>query len=181
MKTRSSEVHVTPAALVSHTIVRIQGEQDGDITVSHACSPATRLRVQWGELLMTMLSAQAVQGVLEGFCAARAAVTLIPRQIPAPPPIAAEPFAVPTVAIDWIRRPAYAVVPRQELSRDRARQIRWLDLHLGPVTFQILDQNGAVSAVDLLTKAHRTATQVFLDGPDFAADPRDQDYPPQQG
>jgi len=181
MKTRSTEAHVTPAALVSHTIVRVQGVQDGDITVTHACSPATRLRVQWGCLLMTMLSAQATQGVLEGFCAARAAMVLIPRQIPGPAPITAEPFAVPTTAIDWMRRPAYAVVPRQELSRDRTRQIRWLDLHLGPITFQILDQDGAVSAVDLLTKAHRTATQVFLDGPDFAADPRDQDYPPPQG
>jgi hypothetical protein len=181
MKTRSTEAHVTPAALVSHTIVRVQGVQDGDITVSHACSPTTRLRVQWGGLLMTMLSAQATQGVLEGFCAARAAMALIPRQIPAPAPIAVEPFAVPTVAIDWMRRPAYAVVPRQELSRDRTRQIRWLDVHLGPVTFQILDQDGAVSAVDLLTKAHRTAAQVFLDGPDFAADPRDRDYTPPQG
>ena len=31
MKTRSTEAHVTPAALISHTIVRIQGVQDGDI------------------------------------------------------------------------------------------------------------------------------------------------------
>ncbi|WP_235718656.1 hypothetical protein [Mycolicibacterium goodii] len=85
------------------------------------------------------------------------------------------------MAIDWMRRPAYAVVPRQELSRDRTRQIRWLDLHMGPVTFQILDQDGAVSAVDLLTTAHRTAAQVFLDGPDFAGDPRDQDYALPQG
>ena len=92
--------------------------------------------------------------MLEGFCAAPAAVVLIPRQIPAPAPIAAAPFAVPTTAIDWMRRPAYAVVPRQELSRHRARQIRWLKRHLGPITFQILDQDGAVSAVDLLTKAH---------------------------
>ncbi|KUH91780.1 hypothetical protein [Mycobacterium sp. IS-1556] len=178
MKHRSTEVHVTPAALVSHTIVRIQGEQSGDIAVHHACSPNARLRLQWGGLLMTMLSAQAVQGVLEGFCAARSAMALIPRQIPAPGPAAAEPFAVPTVAIDWMRRPAYAVVPRQELSRDRSRQLRWLDLHMGPITFQVLDQAGAISTVDLLTTAHRTGVQIFLDGPDFAADPRDQDYTP---
>lgn len=178
MKYRSTEVHVTPAALVSHTIVRIQGEQSGDIAVHHACSPNARLRLQWGGPLMTMLSAQAVQGVLEGFCAARSAMALIPRQIPAPRPAEADPFAVPTVAIDWMRRPAYAVVPRQELSRDRSRQVRWLDLHMGPITFQVLDQAGAISTVDLLTTAHRTGVQIFLDGPDFAADPRDQDYTP---
>ncbi len=181
MKTRLTETHLTPAALVSHTIVRIQGEQTGDITVHHACSPVARLRMQWGGLLMTMLSAQAVQAVLEGFCAARAAMTLIPRQIPAPAQAPAEPFAVPTVAIDWMRRPAYAVVPRQELSRDRGRQLRWLDLHMGPITFQVLDQAGAVSTVELLTTAHRTGVQVFLDGPDFAADPRDRDYTPPSG
>ncbi|MGP4057762.1 hypothetical protein ACTWP6_23550 [Mycobacterium sp. 4D054] len=180
MKSRTTETHVTPAALLTHTMVRIQGDQNGDIAVFHACSPEARLRLQWGGLLMTMLSAQAVQGVLEGFCAARAAMTLIPRSIPAPVP-AAEPFAVPTVSIDWTRRPAYAVVPRQELSRDRSRQLRWLDLHMGPVTFQILDQEGGVSAVELLTTAHRTGAQVFLDGPDFAADPRDRDYTPPSG
>lgn len=78
MKTRRTETHLTPAALVSHTMIRIQGEQEGDIAVFHACSPNARLRLQWGGILMTMLSAQACQGVLEGFSAARSAMTLIP-------------------------------------------------------------------------------------------------------
>ncbi|WP_232076819.1 hypothetical protein [Mycobacterium gallinarum] len=104
-----------------------------------------------------------------------------PPTDPGARPATAEPFALPTVAIDWMRRPAYAVVPRQELSRDRARQLRWLDLHMGPVTFQILDQAGGISAVELLTTAHRTGVQVFLDGPDFAADPRERDYAPPNG
>jgi hypothetical protein len=89
-------------------------------------------------------------------------MVLIPRRIPAPAPGPADPFAVPTVAIDWTRRPAYAVVPRQELSRDRSRLIRWLDLHMGPVTFQVLDQAGCRGAVALLRAAHRTAVKVFL-------------------
>ncbi|MCH9729308.1 MAG: hypothetical protein K0U84_06465, partial [Actinomycetia bacterium] len=86
MTTRFTEAHLTPAALVSHTMIRIQGEQDGDLAVHHACSPNARLRLQWGGILMTMLSAGACQGVLEGFSAARSAMTLIPRHIPAPPP-----------------------------------------------------------------------------------------------
>jgi hypothetical protein len=178
MKTRLTEAHLTPAALVSHTMIRIQGEQDGDLAVYHACSPNARLRLQWGGILMTMLNAQACQGVLEGFSAARSAMTLIPRQIPAAPPAAADPFALPTVAIDWTRRPAYAVVPRQELSRDRKRQLKWLDLHMGPVTFQILDQAGCVGAVEILQAAHHTATRVFLDGPEHAQDPTENDYTP---
>jgi len=162
MATRSTDLNVTPAALVSHTMIRIQGDQDGDIAVYHACSPNARLRVQWGGTLMTMLSAEAMQGVLEGFSAARSAMTLIPRRIPAPAPAVADPFALPTVAIDWTRRPAYAVVPRQELSRDKSRQQRWLDLHMGPVTFQVLDQAGCLGAVALLRSAHQTAIEVFL-------------------
>ncbi len=178
MKTRLTETHLSPAALVSHTLIRIQGEQDADLTVHHACSPNARLQLRWGGILMTMVSAQACQGVLEGFSAARSAMTLIPRQIPVPPPAVADAFAVPTVAIDWNRRPAYAVVPRQELSRNRARQLKWLDLHMGPVTFQILDQIGCAGTVDLLRTAHRTAIQVFLDGPEYAKDPTDSDYQP---
>jgi hypothetical protein len=181
MKTRLTEAHLVPAALVSHTMIRIQGDQDGDLAVHHACSPNTRLRLQWGGILMTMLSAQACQGVLEGFSAARSAMTLIPRQIPAAPPDTADPFALPTVAIDWMRRPAYAVVPRQELSRDRSRQLRWLDLHMGPVTFQILDQAGCLGGVTLLRTAHRMATKVFLDGPRFKQDPTRSDYTPPSG
>jgi hypothetical protein len=176
MTTRSTELNVIPAALVSHTMIRIQGDQDGDIAVYHACSPNARLRMQWGGMLMTVLSAQAIQGVLEGFSAARETMALIPRQIPAPAPTVADPFALPTVAIDWTRRPAYAVVPRQELSRDRSLQVRWLDLHMGPVTFQILDQAGCVGAVALLRTAHHAAIQVFLDGPDYADDPTESDY-----
>lgn len=178
MATRSTEANVNPAALVSHTMIRIQGDQDGDIAVYHACTPNARLRMQWGGMLMTMLSAQAIQGVLEGFSAAREAMALIPRQIPAPTTNVADPFALPTVAIDWTRRPAYAVVPRQEVSRDGSRQVRWLDLHMGPVTFQILDQAGCRGAVALLRTAHHTAIQVFLDGPDHAQDATASDYTP---
>ncbi len=174
MKTPFTEADQSPVALVSHTMIRIQGAQAGDIAVHHACSPDARLRLRWGGILMTVLSAQAIQGVLEGFSAAREAMALIPRQIPAPAATVSDPFALPTVAIDWMRRPGYAVVPRQELSRDRTRQIRWLDLHMGPVTFQILDQAGCLGAVTLLRTAHRTGIKVFLDGPRFKAGPDPQ-------
>jgi len=34
MATRSTDLNVTPAALVSHTMIRIQGDQDGDMVKS---------------------------------------------------------------------------------------------------------------------------------------------------
>ena len=39
MATRSTDLNVTPAALVSHTMIRIQGDQDGDIAVSTHAHP----------------------------------------------------------------------------------------------------------------------------------------------
>lgn len=177
MATQSTDHNPTPAALITHTIIRVQGEHTGDIAVYSACTPEARIRIEWGGLLVTMYSAQAVQGVLEGFATARAALTLIPRVTP-PAATSLEPFARATVSIDWTRRPAYAVVPRQELAKNKAREIRWLDLHMGPVTFQILDQTGCLSAIALLRTAHHTATRVFLDGPDYADDPTLRTYTP---
>ncbi|WP_302415864.1 hypothetical protein [Mycobacteroides abscessus] len=179
---RTVDLNPTPAALITHTIIRVQGEHAGDITVYSAVTPEARIRIEWGGLLMTMYSAQACQGVLEGFATARSAMALIPPTIPAMSvDDRTEPFARTTVSIDWTRRPAYAVVPRQELSRNKAREVRWLDLHMGPVTFQILDQAGCLSAAALLRSAHHTATNVCLDGPDFADDPTLSGYTPPVG
>lgn len=60
-----------PAAVITHTVARIQAEQSGDIAVYHACTPTARMTLTWGGLLMTFWSAEAVQSVLEGFAAAR--------------------------------------------------------------------------------------------------------------
>jgi hypothetical protein len=46
------------------------------------------------------------------------------------------------------------------MSRDNRRLLRWLDIHMGPVTWQILDQVGYKSAVGLLRRAHATAGHV---------------------
>ncbi|KAB7753620.1 Uncharacterised protein [Mycobacteroides abscessus subsp. abscessus] len=177
MATQTTDLNPTPAALITHTIIRVQGDNTGDLAVHSACTPQARIRIEWGGLLMTMYSADAVQGVLEGFATARSAMMLIPRLAPAASS-AAEPFARTTIAIDWTRRPAYAVVPRQELAKNKAREIRWLDLHMGPVTFQIIDQAGCLSATALLRTAHHTATRVFLDGADHADDPTLRTYTP---
>jgi hypothetical protein len=46
------------------------------------------------------------------------------------------------------------------MSRENRRLLRWLDIHMGPVTWQILDQVGYKSAVGLLRRAHATAGHV---------------------
>lgn len=174
------DVNATPAAVITHTLVRLQGAQDGDITVFHARTATARMTVTWGGILMTFWSAQAVQSVLEAFAAARPLTAPLTRRIPPPPVPPLEPFAVQTIALDWTRRASYAVIAREELARDRHRMMRWIDLHCGPCTWQILDQDGFTSALSLLKRAHSTAIHVFSDGPAYSADPTLDDYRPKQ-
>jgi hypothetical protein len=54
--------------------------------------------------------------------------------------------------------------------------VHWLDLYTGPVTWQIRDQAGLISTIDLLTEVHRTATVVFRDGAEHSADPTTPDW-----
>lgn len=168
-----------PVALVTHTIARISGEHDGDLTVHHARTSSARMTLMWGGMMMVFWSAEAAQGVLEGFWAARPLMAQIASKIP-PPRVAAEPFAYQALALTWKYRPTYAVVPRQELSSDKRRTIRWIDIHMGPVTWQILDQAGYRSALEILRRAHSTAISEFSDGEQFKADPTSDDYTPPQ-
>jgi hypothetical protein len=49
-------------------------------------------------------------------------------------------------------------------------------LYTGPLTWQIRDQVGLLSTVELLTDVHRTAIAVFADGERYSADPTRPDY-----
>jgi hypothetical protein len=55
--------------------------------------------------------------------------------------------------------------------------VHWVDLHTGPITWQIRDQAGLRSATDVLRHVHRTAVGVFLDGDQHTQDPADDTYP----
>jgi hypothetical protein len=100
----------------------------------------------------------------------------VPREITAPATPPYEPFARTTLAIEWTRRPAYCVVPQSGPNKSGTATIHWVELYCGPITFQIRDQLGLKSVLTLLTRTHQTAAAVFLDGPDHAADPTDEDY-----
>ena len=72
---------------------------------------------------------------------------------------------------------SYCVVPQSGPNKSGSAIIHWVDLYCGPITFQIRDHRGLTSTLDLLTRAHHTAVAVFLDGPEHAEDPTDEDYP----
>jgi hypothetical protein len=174
--TSTSTQHITPPATVTHTTAVIRAEITSDITVYHAQTSDARIGLIFGTTLMNVYSASAAQGLLEAFSAARAAMTQVPQEIPAPPTPPYEPFARTTLAIEWTRRPTYCVVPQSGRNKLNTAVIHWVDLHCGPITFQLRDQLGLKSSVDLLTRAHKTAVAVFLDGPQHADDPTRDDY-----
>jgi hypothetical protein len=168
--------HVTPPAVITHTVATIRGEQTADLSVYHARTPDARIALTWGGILMHLWSCQAAQGLLEAFSAARGAMTRVPRQIPAPARTLDDPFAQTTLAVEWTRRPAYAVVPRSGPSKAGGNTLHWVELYTGPLTWRICDHIGLHSTIDLLKKAHQTAIVVCPDGKRFRADPTRDDY-----
>ena len=161
--------------VVTHTFVRLRGEQSGDVTAYYARTTDARVTLRWGPLMMTFYSAEAAQGVLEGFAAARNTLIDVP---PTAAP-SGEAYDQPAIAVDWTRRPSYAAMPRTSTNQAQ-RTAKWTDLYMGPVTFQILDRAAFRSAIEVLRLAHTTAVAVCLDGPDFVNDPTYDDYRPQQ-
>jgi hypothetical protein len=106
----------TPPAIIAHTYMRLRGAQTADVTVYHARSDLARVTLTWGGILMTFLNAQAAQGVLEGISAARNTLIYVPAEVG---PAHQDPYDQPTIAVEWTRRPAYAVMPRTALTSDK--------------------------------------------------------------
>jgi hypothetical protein len=165
------------AGLITHATALVRGAVDADVSVYHARTDHARIAVNWGGVLITVFSAAAAQGLLEGFAAAHQAVARIPREIPPPATVSAPQFARPIVAMEFTYRPTYVVVPQSGRARSGDRTIHWVDLHTGPITWQIRDQAGLRSATELLAHVHTTAVAVFLDGPTHAEDPTIGHYP----
>jgi hypothetical protein len=172
----SHTLHTIAAATVTHTTAVIHGEITSDIAVYHARTTDARIGLTFGTTLMSVYSADATQGLLEAFATARNAIARLPRLIatPATPPYAG--FARTTLSIEWTRRPSYCVVPQSGPGNSNGAVMHWVDLYCGPLTFQIRDQLGLKSTLELLTRAHQTAVAIFLDGPNYAADPTSDDY-----
>jgi hypothetical protein len=170
-------LHTIPSATVTHTIAVIYGDITSDITVHHARTSDARIGLTFGTTLMNLYSAAAAQGLLEAFAAARAAMARVPREINAQPAPPYEPFARTTLAIEWTRRPTYCVVPQSGPNKAGTKVTHWVDVYCGPITFQIRDHLGLTSTLALLSRTHKTAVAVFLDGPQHAEDPTASDYP----
>ncbi|MCX5042480.1 hypothetical protein OG921_04745 [Aldersonia sp. NBC_00410] len=170
-----------PDAMVMHTTARISGDHAGLVSVEFARTNEAVVTMVWGGILMRFLSANAAQGVLEGFSAARGHLAPLAAHTPNPRLDNANEFVQTTLALNWVRRASYAVVGRNGYSTALGRTVHWIDLSMGPVTWLIMDRTAYHSALDILRRAHRTAAGVCLDGDTYGVDPTEDDYIPPLG
>ncbi|MBB5916866.1 hypothetical protein BJY24_005778 [Nocardia transvalensis] len=175
----SPDQHPHPAtrlsAIVTRTSARVQGVADSRIDVRWAHTPDATVTLTWGGILLRFTSANAAQGVLEGFAAARGHLLGVDRIAP-PAPAGTGDYALAGLQLTWARRTPYAAVHRHAYSDSQRRDLHWVDLHMGPVTWQILDRQGYDSAIDILTRTHRTAVEVCPDGHWYRHDPTADNY-----
>ncbi|CQD24285.1 hypothetical protein BN1232_06142 [Mycobacterium lentiflavum] len=177
MPSTAAATHVMPPAIITHSTVALRGQQRGlDITVHHARTPDARIGITFNGLQMAIYSCHAAQGLLAASTAARGQMIHLPRQIPSPPTDPHETDARVVLSVEWTRRPVYSVVAQSAVNKLKTGRVNWLDLYTGPITWQIRDQAALLSMIELLTRAHKTATAIFADGEQYDADPTSPDY-----
>jgi hypothetical protein len=89
------------------------------------------------------------------------------------------PVRRPTLAVEWNRGPSYAVMPREELSTHWRWVIEWNDVHVGAVTFRVLDQAAFYSGVEVCGALTALPSTCAPDGPARRRSTRDDHRPPQ--
>ncbi|MBM4487722.1 hypothetical protein MWT96_25120 (plasmid) [Prescottella equi] len=158
------------SGIVTHTTAVVAGEQRAEVAAHYVGTEQARVTLTLGFLAMTFTSAAAAQKVLEAFAAARAALMGIDNAAPLPEPDGAQ-FARNVISLTWIDAPTYAIVRGNRYSDAQRRTIYWADVHMGPVTWRIIDHVGYSSLISALRTAHKTAVAAFPDGAKYRKDP----------
>ena len=176
MSATTATSHTIPAGLITHCTAIIRGHHNADITCYHAGCTDARITLVWGGVMVAFYSADAAHGLLEAFVTARAATARLPRLLPPPVGRDESVFARTTVSMEFTRRPTYAVVQQSGPARSGDRVIHWVDLHTGPITWQIRDHAGLISVTEILHRAYTSAIAVFPDGAQHQDDPTCGDH-----
>ncbi|MDP7706918.1 hypothetical protein [Mycobacterium sp. TY815] len=177
MTKSAAPLHVTPAAVITHSIVSINGEVDPDVTVQHARTPDARIATTIGGVHMSLYNCQTAQGLLEAFAATRGQMMHLPREIPVSPAPAERPAGRAMMSIEWTRPPAYAVLAHEALNKLKTGTVHWVELYTGPITWQLRDRAALLSLIEALKRVHHVAIAVFADGEQYQADPSELGYP----
>jgi hypothetical protein len=73
--------------------------------------------------------------------------------------------------MEFTGRPTYAVMQQSGPARSGHRIIHWVDLHTGPIAWQIRDHAGLNSATEILHRAYTSSIAVFPDSAQHQDDP----------
>ena len=157
-------------AVVTHTTATILGRQKAVINVHAAATEEAQMIVTFNRMMMTFRSAAAVHGFITGFADARTLIGRVDNQAPQPGG-PGDDFARAALSVVWLTAPKTTVTPQQRHIPARRRTMHWVDVHMGPVTWRILDRLGYVTMLDELRTVHRTAVAAFLDGHEYRSDP----------
>lgn len=157
-------------AVVTHTTATILGRQKAVINIHAAATDEAQMIVTFNRMMMTFRSATAVHGFIAGFADARTLIGRIDAHAPQPGG-PGDDFARAALSVVWLAPPDTAVTPREQYIPARRRTMHWVEIHMGPVTWRILDRLGYVTMLDELRTIHRTAVAVFTDGEHYRSDP----------
>ncbi len=159
-----------PAGLVTRTMVVVRPVK-GHVSVHDARTDLAVVSVQWGEIFMRFTSAAQVSAVLAAFGAVREALRGAAGSVQMDA-LSAEAWpGVSVVSVTWTRPPEWSVVPQSGYDERRRRTVHYVDVHMGPVQWRVVDWAGYEAALALLRNVHRTAVAVFTDGGKFRTDP----------
>ncbi|MBY4212641.1 hypothetical protein HQO27_01610 [Rhodococcus fascians] len=156
--------------IVTHTTVMVAGPQHATITATAAATDEAQMIVAFGHVMMTFRSAETVSAVIAGFATVRAALGGADGKTPHPTQPGAE-FGAAAISVLWLDSPEHTAVPHNRYSPEQRRNIHWVDLHMGPVTWRITDRIGYDTFMAELRRVHRAAVGVFVDGGRYRRDP----------
>ncbi len=174
-KTTAQKAHSTTdtdnyGAVVTHTTATIVGRQKAVVNVHAAATDDAQMIVTFNRLMMTFRSAAAVHAFIAGLADARTLIGRIDNQAPQPGG-PGDDYARAAMSVVWIAPPETAVTPREQYIPARRRTMHWVEVHMGPVTWRIIDRLGYVTMLDELRNVHRMAVAIFTDGDQYTSDP----------
>lgn len=160
-----------PAGVVTRSMVVVR-PVPGHVSVQDARTEFAAVMLHWGDVFMRFTSAAQVYAVLAAFGAVREALRGVQGTVPTEPADAASEWPwVSTLSVTWTRPPEWSVVPQERFDTRQRRTFHWVDVHMGPVLWRVVDWAGYEAALELLRNVHRTAVAVFTDGGKFRSDP----------
>ncbi len=160
-----------PAGVVTRSLVVVR-PVEGHVSVHDARTDLAVVAVQWGDVFMRFTSAAQVSALLEAFGAVREALRGVDGTVPSDPDVGVAEWPWTSVlSVTWTRPPEWSVVPQSRFDERQRRPVCWVDVHMGPVLWRVVDWAGYEAALVLLRNVHRTAVAVLADGGRFRVDP----------